>query len=68
MAKAPTEADRDGRRITIRVSEELYKAIANAADEREWSVSHWVTHAIEAQLGPVAKSIPRKARRSPRTR
>jgi predicted HicB family RNase H-like nuclease len=67
VAKA-SERERDGRRITLRVSEELYNAIADAADERQWSVSHWVTHAVETQLGPVARAIPRKARRAPRGR
>lgn len=62
MAK---ETDRAGRRISIRVSAELYALIEAAAEEREWSLAHWVERAIEERLGTVAKAIPRKIRRAP---
>lgn len=61
MAK---ETNRAGKRISIRVSDELYQAIERAAEEREWSLAHWVTKAIEERLGPVAKAIPRRAHRA----
>lgn len=53
-----TEADRKGRRISIRVSEDLHDQIMRLAKRDRRTVAGWVKIAIEdavAAAGPAAK-------------